>query len=68
MYDDFYSILKNKNPLDKEYEEFQTLFSSWLTKQQAKENFELKTKPPTGLGNYKYLKSNWEPEKMSLVV
>ena len=41
-YDAFYSKLKNSNPLDKEYDYFQKLLNTGLTKEQA-------LKKPTGL-------------------
>ena len=56
-YDDLYSKLKNSNPLDKEYDIFQKLLNYGLSEEQALKNRELKTKPPTGLENYNYLKS-----------
>ena len=65
-YDDFYSKLKNSNPLDK-YDDFQKLPNTGLTEEQALKNLGLKTKPPTGLENYNYLKSIWEQEKMTSV-
>ena len=56
-YDDFYSKLKNSNPLDKEYDDFQKLLTIGITEEQALKKLGLKTKPPTGLENYSYLKS-----------
>ena len=64
-YDDFYSKLKNSNPLDKEYDDFQKLLNSGLTEEQALKKLGLETKPLTELENYNYLKSIWEQEKMT---
>ena len=64
-YDDFYSKLKNSNPLDKEFDDYQKLLKTGITEEQALKKLGLKTKPATGLENYNYLKSIWEQEKMT---
>ena len=64
-YDDFYSKLKNSNPLDKEFDDYQKLLNTGITEEQALKKLGLKTKPATGLENYNYLKSIWEQEKMT---
>ena len=64
-YDDFYTKLKNSNPLDKDYDGFQKLLKTGLTDEQALKKLGLKTKPLTGLEKYNYLKSIWEQEQMS---
>ena len=64
-YDDFYGKLKNSNPLDKKHDDFQKLLNTGITEEQALKKIGLKTKPPTGLENYNYLKSIWEQEKMT---
>ena len=64
-YDDFYSKLKNSNPLDKKYDDFQKLLNTGITEEEALKKLGLKTKPPTGSENYNYLKSVWEQEKMT---
>ena len=64
-YDDFYSKLKNSNPLDKEFDEYQKLPNTGITEKEALKKLGLKTKPATGLENYNYLKSIWEQEKMT---
>ena len=65
--DDFYSKLKNRNPLDKEYDDFQKLLNTELTEEQALKKLGLKTKAPTGSENYNYLESIWEQEKMATI-
>ena len=64
-YDDFYSKLKNSNPLDKEFDDYQKLLNTGITEEQALKKLGLKTKPATGLENYNYLKSIWEQEIMT---
>ena len=64
-YDDFYSNQKNSNPLDKEFDDYQKLLNTGITEEQALKKLGLKTKPPTVLENYNYLKSIWEQEKMT---
>ena len=48
-YDDFYSKLKNNNPLDKEFDDYQKLLNTGITEEQALNKLGLNTKPPTGL-------------------
>ena len=55
-YDDFYSKLNYDNPLDKEYDGYRKLLNNGITEEQALKKLGLKTKPPTGLDNYNYLK------------
>ena len=64
-YDDFYSKLKNSNPLDKEFDDYQKLLNTGITEEQGLKKLGLKTKPATGLENSNYLKSIWEQEKMT---
>ena len=56
--------MKNSNPLDKEFDDYQKLLKTGTTEEQALEKLGLKTKPATGLENYNYPKSIWEQEKM----
>ena len=61
-YDSFVSVLRNSNPLEKEYNDFQYLVNSGLTTEQAvvklrKDRIRI---PPTGAKNYLYLQSVWE--------
>ena len=64
-YDDFYSKLKNSNPLYKEADDYQKLFNTGITDEQTLKKLGLKNKPPTGLENYNYLKYIWKQEKMT---
>ena len=65
LYDDFYSKLKISNPLDKELDDYEKLLNTGITEEQALKKLGLKTKPPTGMENYNYLKSIWEQQKMT---
>ena len=65
-YDYFYSKLKSSNPLNKEFDDYQKLLNTGITEEKALKKLGLKTKPPTGLENFIYLKSIWEQELMSI--
>ena len=64
-YDDFHCKLKNSNPLDEDYDDFQKLLNTGLSEEQALKKLGPKIKPPTGLENYNYLESIWEEELMT---
>ena len=51
-YDSFFSILRKSNPLEKEYNDFQNLVNSGLTKEQAVAKLRFDRIPPTGAENY----------------
>ena len=55
LHDFSYSKLKCSNHLDKEYDDFGKLLIFGLNEMQFMKKFGLKSKPPTGLENYKYL-------------
>ena len=59
-YDSFFSILRNSNPLEKDYNDFQNLVNSGLTTEQAVAKLRMDRIPPTGAENYSYLQSVWE--------
>ena len=59
-FDSFFSILRNSNPLEKDYNEFQNLVNSGLTKERAVANLRTDRIPPTGAENYLFLESVWE--------
>ena len=63
-YDSFFSILRNNNPLVKDYNDFQNLVNSGLTTEQAVAKLRMNRKHPTGVENYSYLQSVWENNKM----
>ena len=54
-YEAFLSKLRNNNPLDKDFVDYEKMRKSGLEKQQALEKLQIKTAPPSGLDNYSYL-------------
>ena len=54
-YDSFFSILRNSNPLEKDYNDFQNLVDSGLTTEQAVAKLRMDRIPPTGAESYSYL-------------
>ena len=63
-YDSFFNILRNSNPLEKDYNDFQNLVNSGLTTEQAVAKLRMDRIPPTGAGNYSHLQSVWESNNM----
>ena len=63
-YDSFFSILRNSNPLEKEYNDFQNLVNGGLSTEQAVAKLRRDRIPPTGAENYLYLQSVWENNNM----
>ena len=62
--DSFFSVLRNSNPLEKDYNDFQNLVNSGLTTKQAVVKLRMDRKPPAGAENYLYLQSVWENHNM----
>ena len=63
-YDSFFSILRNSNPLEKGYKDFQNLVNSGLTTAQAVAKLRMDRIPLTGADNFSYLQSVWENNNM----
>ena len=63
-YDAFFSKLRNKNPLEKDYSDYQTLLSSGLKTEEALSKRKLSKPPPSGEENYQYLLDIWNHENM----
>ena len=63
-YDSFFSILRNSNLLEKDYNDFQNLVNSGLTTEQAVAKLRRDRIPPTGAENYSFLQSVWENNNM----
>ena len=59
-YDSFFGILRNSNPLEKDYNDFENLFDSGLTTEQAVAKLRMDRIPPTGAENFSYLQTVWE--------
>ena len=57
-YDSFFSILRNSNPLEKDYNDFQNPVNSGSTTEQAVAKSRMDRIPPTGTENYSYLKAS----------
>ena len=62
--DSFFSIQRNNNPLEKDYNDFQNIVNSGLTTEQAVANLRMDRIPPTGVESYSYLQSVWENNNM----
>ena len=63
-YDSFFSKLRNINPLEKDYNDFENLTTSSLSSEQAVCKLRLNKILPTGDENYAYLRSIWVSEGM----
>ena len=63
-YDAFFSKLRNVNPLEKDYSDYQKLLSSGLKSEQALSKMKLSKPPPSGEENYQYLLDIWNQENM----
>ena len=59
-YDSFFSVLRNSNPLEKDYNDFQNLVNSDLTTEQAVVKLRMDRIPPFGVEKYLYLQSVWK--------
>ena len=64
LYDSFFSVLRNTNPLEKDYNDFQNLVNSGLTTEQAVVKLRMDGIPPTGAEIFSYLQSVWENNNM----
>ena len=53
-YEAFFSKLRNNNPLDRDFKDYQKLRSSGLDEQKVLEKFQIKSVPASGWENYKY--------------
>ena len=61
-YDAFLSKPRNVNPLEKDYSDYQNLFSSGLKTEDALSKMKLPKPPPSGEENYQYLLDIWNHE------
>ena len=62
--DSFFSILRNINSLEKDYNDFQNLVNSGLKTERAVIKLRMDRIPPIGSENYLYLQSVWENHNM----
>ena len=65
-YEAFFSKLRNNNPLDKDFIDYEKLRRSGLDEQQALKKLQIKTVPPFGLENYNYLQETWNKKGMKV--
>ena len=63
-FDTFFSVLRNSNPLEKDYNDFQNLVNSGLTTEQALVKLRMDRITPTGAENYSCLQNVCENNKM----
>ena len=63
-YDSFFNNLRNSNPFEKNYNDFQNLVNSGLTTEQTVIKLGMDGIPLTGAENYSYLQSVWENHNM----
>ena len=63
-YDAFFSKLRNVNPLQKDYSDYQKLLSSGLKTEEALSKIKLSKPPPSREENYQYLLDIWNHENM----
>ena len=61
-YDSFFSILRNNNPLERDYYDFRNLVNSAVTTEQAVAKLRMDGIPPTGAENYSYVQNVWVSE------
>ena len=65
-FDSFFSILRNSNSIEKDYNDFQNLVNSGLITKQAVAKLRMERTPPTGGGNCSYLQSVRVSEGMKI--
>ena len=65
-YEAFFSKLRNDNPLDKDFIDYEKLRKSGLDEQQPLKKFQIKTIPLSGLNNYNYLQETWKKNGMTV--
>ena len=63
-YDAFFSKLRNVNPLEKDYSDYQKLLSCGLKTEEALSKMKLSKPPLSGEENYQQLLDIWNPENM----
>ena len=65
-YEAFFSKLRNNNPLDKDFIDYDKLEKSGFDEQQALKKLQIKTVRPSGLDNYKFLQETWKKIGMTV--
>ena len=64
LYDSFFSSLRNNNPLEKDYNDFQNLVNGGFTTKQAKAKLRKDRITPVGAENHSYLQKVWVSERL----
>ena len=63
-YEAFFSKLRNVNPLEKDYSDYQKILSSGLKTEEALPKMKFSKTPSSGEQNYQYLLDIWNHESM----
>ena len=63
-YDEFFSRLRNCNPLDKGYSDYQSFVNSGCSSEEVQKKLRFSSIPPTGQENYAYLQEVWKNHDM----
>ena len=63
-YDEFFSRLRNCNPLDKAYSDYQSFVNSGCSSEEALKKLRVSSIPHTGQENYAYLQQVWKNHDM----
>ena len=63
-YEAFLSKLRNHNPLEKDFNDYQKVVNGGLDQQSALKKLRIQSVPPTGFENYSYLKNIWAQHSM----
>ena len=63
-YDAFFSKLRNVNPLEKDYSDYQKLLSCGLKTEEPLSKMKFSKPPPSGENNYQYLLDIWNHANM----
>ena len=61
----FFIKLRNNNPLDKDFIDYEKLRKSGLDEEQVVKKLQIKTVPPSGLDNYNNLQETWKKNGMT---
>ena len=65
-YEAFFSKLRNINPLDKVFVDYEKLRKSGLDEQQALKKLQIKAVLPSGMDDYNYLQETWNKIGMTV--
>ena len=63
-YAQFFSKLRNQNPLEVDYKKFENFLLNGYTENDALREMKIRSVPLTGKGNYSHLQAAWESQNM----